>query len=169
MRQKLPLSLTAERYERLTAPIRRRKWALNLLLWSNRICSMLFYIAYPLCILWMLYTGDYFTYRAILIPAISFALLTVVRQLINRPRPYERLSIKPLHSKRTRGKSFPSRHVFSAFIIAATMTFVFPWGWIFYLPAALLAVIRVLMGVHYPSDVMVGAGFALAAALFYYL
>ncbi|MBQ8288934.1 MAG: phosphatase PAP2 family protein [Clostridia bacterium] len=169
MKRTFPLSLTAERYDRIAAPIRKRKWALNLLIRGNLICSLLFYIAYPTCIMWMLYTHDYFTMRALLIPSVSFVLLSIVRLLINRPRPYEKLHIKPLVAKQTRGKSFPSRHIFSAFLIAATLAFVYPWGWIFYLPAVLLAVIRVIAGVHYPSDVLVGAWIAMIASLFYYL
>lgn len=169
MKRRFPLSLTAERYERIALPIRRRKWAMQLLIWSNRICSCLFFIAYPACILWMLYTRDYFIGRAILIPAISFVILSLFRLLVNRPRPYEKLQIQPLVVKQTKGKSFPSRHIFSAIVISATLAFVFPWGWILYLPATLLAVIRVLSGVHYPSDVLAGAAFALAVSLFYYL
>ena len=169
MKRTFPFALTAERYERITAPIRRRKWAMETLKWSNRICSVSYIVAYPICILWMLYIGDYFTGRAILIPAVSVVLLSVIRLLINRSRPYEKLQIKPLFSKQTKGKSFPSRHIFSSFIIAATFTFVFPWGWVFFIPATLLAVIRVFCGVHYPSDVIVGAGLAMIASLFYYL
>lgn len=169
MMHRFPLSLTAERYERIAAPFRRRKWAMETLRWCNRICSILYILAYPVCILWMLYVGDYFTGRAIMIPAVSVALLSVVRILINRPRPYETLPIKPLLTKQTKGKSFPSRHIFSSFIIAATFSFVFPWGWIFYVPAVMLAVIRVIAGVHYPSDVLVGVGLAMIASMFYYL
>lgn len=161
--------MTAEGYERLTAPIRKRKWATAALIWLNRICSIWYIIAYPIGILWMLYVGDYFAGRAILIPAISFLLLSLIRRIINRPRPYEKLRIQPLFSKKTKGKSFPSRHIFSSFIIAATFSFVYPLGWIFYIPAVLLAIIRVIGGVHYPSDVLVGAGVAMIASIFYYL
>lgn len=169
MKRTFPFALTAERYERITAPIRSRKWAMKALKWCNRICSVSYIVAYPICILWMLYIGDYFTGRAILIPAVSVILLSVIRLLIDRPRPYEKLQITPLFSKQTKGKSFPSRHIFSSFIIASTFSFVFPWGWILFIPATLLAVIRVICGVHYPSDVIAGAGLAIAASMLYYL
>ncbi len=169
MKRTFPLAMTYVRYQRLTAPIRRHPGLLKALKWSNLGLALLFYICYPIALIWMIASSDIFIFRALLIPGISFVALSVFRALYNRPRPYEALKIQPLLTKETKGKSFPSRHIFSAFMIAATLAFVFPWGWCFFLPAALLAVIRVIAGVHYPSDVIAGAAVALVAAQFFYL
>ncbi|MFR5847382.1 MAG: phosphatase PAP2 family protein [Streptococcus salivarius] len=55
------------------------------------------------------------------------------------------------------GKSFPSRHVFSATVIAMLALTLNPWlgGAMLFLAMA-LALLRVLGGVHYPSDVLAG-------------
>lgn len=169
MKSSHPLAMTAHRYEKLAAPFKRHPLLQSVVVWINRGITWLFYITYPIAVGWMLYTGDYFKERAIYIPAASFVLLSMLRYWINRPRPYETLAIKPLVNKRTKGKSFPSRHVFSAFMIAATLAFVFPWGWIFYIPAALMACLRVILGVHYPSDVIAGALFAMLSSMFFLL
>ena len=50
-----------------------------------------------------------------------FVGLSVVRKIINAPRPYEKFDMPPVLEKDTKGKSFPSRHVFSVFIIAMTI------------------------------------------------
>ena len=54
----------------------------------------------------------------ILVPALGFVLLTLVRKWINQPRPYETWEIIPLLDKDSSGNSMPSRHVFSATIIS---------------------------------------------------
>ncbi len=169
MRKTVSFQKRSARYQRITAPIRKRVRLVKALNMANIACSLIFYIAYPICILHLALKNPIFLPRAILIPAISFLILSFVRRLINRPRPYERLTIDPLIIKRTKGKSFPSRHVFSAFAIASLMAFLYPWGWLFFLPAIALAGLRVLGGMHDTLDVSAGAGFALLVSLLYYL
>jgi len=109
---------------------------------------------------------------AVLVPAISFVLLSVGRYIINRPRPYEAFAVPSVINKDTRGKSFPSRHVFSATIIAMTFLFASPWVWlgvVFLMVSVLLAVVRVVSGVHYISDVIAGIVIAVLAAWIGYI
>lgn len=160
---------SAEQYQKLSSPIARWPWGRAVLKWSNLICAAIFYITYPLCLLWMLLARDRLLLRVILIPAITFVLLSIVRKAINRSRPYEKLRIEPLLNKKSCGSSFPSRHIFSAFMIAGTVAFLTPWGYLLYLPATLLALIRVIGGVHYPSDVLAGAAVGVASTLLYFI
>ena len=91
------------------------------------------------------------------LPGAGFILLTLVRAKINRPRPYETWDIRPLIHKDTKGNSMPSRHVFSSAVIAMAWLPVYPpAGVLFLILTAAAALIRVLGGVHYPSDVTVG-------------
>ena len=81
----------------------------------------------------------------------------------NAPRPYEQ-GIDALLKKKRTGHSFPSRHVFSAVMIAVTAAYLLPALSVpLFVAAALLALIRVLGGIHYPRDVFCGALFALIA------
>lgn len=51
----------------------------------------------------------------------------------------------------------PSRHVFSATVIAVSVLSVSkPLGWMLLVLAVILAVIRVVGGAHYPRDVIAG-------------
>src|SRR3954470_8058943 len=65
--------------------------------------------------------------------------------------------------------SFPSDHTTAAFAIAGALAFRYHrWAVPLLGAAALLAYARVLLGVHYPTDVLAGAALGLAAALAIY-
>ena len=93
----------------------------------------------------------------VFIPASGFVILSFLRKKINAPRPYEEWDIKPLLDRDSPGQSMPSRHVFSATIISmACMHASLPIGMICLTLSAFLGLVRVLGGVHYPKDVVVG-------------
>ena len=104
------------------------------------------------------------------IPGISFVAVSIFRKCYNAKRPYEIYDFKPLIPKDTIGKSFPSRHVFSATTIAMFTLLLNPWlgGTMLFL-AAILAILRVLGGVHYPSDVLAGYVIGILVGLLLYL
>ena len=158
---------SADRYRRFSAPIAKRKWGRAVLHWCNLICALVFYFVYPVFLLILLIQQQPFLWKAIVIPGVFFVSLSIFRKWLNRPRPYKVLEIDPLLKRESAGASFPSRHVFSAFMIAATISAVTPWGMLLFVPAVFLATIRVIGGVHYPSDVIAGAGIALLASMLY--
>jgi len=93
----------------------------------------------------------------VFIPASGFVILSLLRKKINAPRPYEEWTIKPLLDRDSPGQSMPSRHVFSATIISmACLHASLSVGVILLVLSALLGLVRVLGGVHYPKDVVVG-------------
>ena len=101
-------------------------------------------------------------YRSLIIPAVSFILVSGFRKFFNAPRPYELYEFKPALPKDTRGKSFPSRHVFSIFMVAmAWLQLSVALGLILLLLGVALAIVRVLGGVHFIHDVIAGAAIAL--------
>ena len=87
-----------------------------------------------------------------------FVLVSVFRYFFNAPRPYEIYDFTPIYNKKTVGKSFPSRHVFSAFIISLMILhFNVIAGVVFLALSVILAFVRVLAGVHFIKDVVAGA------------
>ena len=91
------------------------------------------------------------------IPASGFVILSFIRKKINAPRPYEVWEIVPLLDRDSPGQSMPSRHVFSATIISmACLHASLSVGLILLILSAILGLVRVLGGVHYPKDVVVG-------------
>ncbi|MGM9649352.1 MAG: phosphatase PAP2 family protein [Butyricicoccaceae bacterium] len=145
-------------YQKISEPFRvseRRVIWLNRL---NRIFTLSVYIAYPLSLIVLFFLRDARLLRCIAVPAVSFVLLSAFRRCVNAKRPYEVLDIQPLIHKDTKGKSFPSRHVFSMFIIAMSFFYLIPaLGIVLFVLGILLGAIRVIGGVHFPRDVIAGA------------
>ena len=93
----------------------------------------------------------------VFVPATGFVILSFLRKKINAPRPYEIWEIVPLLDRDSPGQSMPSRHVFSATIISmACLHASLSVGVILLVFSALLGLVRVLGGVHFPKDVVVG-------------
>jgi len=104
------------------------------------------------------------------IPASGFVILSFLRKKINAPRPYEVWEIVPLLDRDSPGQSMPSRHVFSATIISMVcMHASLPIGMICLTLSAFLGLVRVLGGVHYPKDVVVGYICALVWGVIFFL
>ncbi len=157
-------------YLKLNHYIQNHKRLSRVLVILSRVITLAFYVIYPLFLAYSFYIFGFGIIKAALVPLISLIIVSLIRILINRKRPYEKLDITPLYNKKTRGKSFPSRHSFAILIIAVSLgIFLHP---ILLLPLIIISIIlgalRVLLGVHYISDVIAGFLFALLFALLGY-
>ncbi|MBM7635308.1 phosphatase PAP2 family protein [Streptococcus saliviloxodontae] len=147
----------AQFYGRLTAKLRASSWQLKLLRLTNKGITTLMYLCYPLLLAYLFWKQPDRLLFVIGIPGLGFLLVSFFRSWYNQARPYEEWQISPLIAKDTQGQSFPSRHVFSASVIAMCFCQVYLGiGLLMLGLAGLLAVARVLAGVHYPKDVLVG-------------
>lgn len=168
--------MTKENYLKMTQPFRENDGLARGIHIANKLCTGVMYLAYPVLLVYLFFFGKFSSYlsfeKALLVPGISFVLLSLFRKVINRPRPYEKFEVPPIIKKDTKGHSFPSRHVFSATMIAMTFLLMSPWNWIgllFLLVSIALAVVRVVSGVHFISDVVAGIVVAVVASIFGYL
>ena len=150
--------MTKEQYIKITEPLRSDPEKTNRIVGINQILTGVVFFVYPLYVAVLYGEKDPKLLKVIFVPAISFVLVTVIRRIINAPRPYEKFEMSPVIEKDTKGKSFPSRHVFSIFVIAVTIFYSHPGpGIVIGLMGVAMAVIRVLGGVHEPIDVIAGA------------
>lgn len=167
--------MTKEDYIKMTQPFRDNPGLAKGIHIANKLCTGIMYLAYPLLLVYLFFQKEssYFSFwRGLFVPAVSFVLLSFVRKWINRQRPYEKFEMPPVIKKDTKGNSFPSRHVFSATMIAMTFLLMSPWSWlggIFLFVAGVLAIVRVISGVHFISDVLAGIVVAMVAAIVGYL
>ncbi len=149
-------------YDALARPFETNEKMKHRLLAANRIITIAFFAVYPVTLAaslgLLLAFGDPRFWRILLVPVISFLIVTVFRRICNTKRPYEVWDIKPLIPKETSGLSFPSRHVFSAFMIAMAVLWLnIPAGIVLLAAASFLAVVRVIARVHFVRDVIAGA------------
>ena len=96
--------------------------------------------------------------------ALAYAVAFVIHHAWSRPRPYASHHISHPWSNTT-DASFPSDHATVSFAIAfAILAFDTVAGVIFLVIAAIIAVGRLFIGAHYPSDVLAGLVIGLIAA-----
>lgn len=158
--------LKKETYVKMLEYVRERNWLLGFVTKGGRVLSLVSYIFYPVFLVWVFASGQPDGWKAAAVPAAGFVLLSVFRAKLNAPRPYECFETAPVIEKNTKGKSFPSRHVFSAFIIAFTAAWYWPAaGGALAVCGTLLAVTRVLGGVHFIRDVAAGAAAGIGLGL----
>ena len=161
-----------EWYNHIATNIENKPFFLSLLRTFNRFMTVVMPIVY-LGLLVTTYLQEGLGKQVwiyVFVPASGFVILSLLRKKINAPRPYEEWTIKPLLDRDSPGQSMPSRHVFSATIISmACLHASLTMGMICLTLSALLGLVRVLGGVHYPKDVVVGYICALVWGVIFFL
>ena len=96
----------------------------------------------------------------------STGLNGVVKNLAQVPRPFDK-GIVPVRQETATGFSFPSGHTQNFSTCSTLFAIKFKKNWFTGLVAVLIALVafsRLYLGVHYPSDVLVGAVFGVGMA-----
>ena len=140
------------------APMRKR-----LLRYADFILAFFFLLAYVMLIghaaQSKMPTTDFVA--ILFVPLLGIVLATVLQLAIERYRPYapQGAAIQPLYKKSGSDKrSFPSRHLTCAFVIATVCLPHIPvLSAVLYLFGLLLGYVRFSLGWHYPSDLFGGA------------
>ena len=161
-----------EWYDHIAGKIKNKPFLLSLLRTFNRFMTVVMPMIY-LTLLATTYLQEGLGKQVwiyVFVPASGFVILSLLRKKINAPRPYEEWTIKPLLDRDSPGQSMPSRHVFSATIISmACFHASLSLGVILLVFSAFLGLVRVLGGVHYPKDVVVGYICALVWGVIFFL
>lgn len=158
--------MNKKRYIKITDFFKKNKIANTTLVFVYKILPAAVFITYPILLVFSLFksTKDFFI--TLFVPASVFALVTVLRVIINEKRPYEKYNISSVFYKDTKGKSMPSRHTASAFIISfAAIRLSLPVGIFLLTTGCLIAISRVFAGVHYIRDVVAAAALSFIASI----
>lgn len=155
-----------EQLQRIFAWFRAKPERLTALKAVNGFCTGFTYAAFCGVVGHLALTRNPVAVRLVLTCGVSFAALSLARQALNFPRPYEVYGLPPLLHKETQGKSFPSRHVFSICVIGTSLLYILPpLGVVLLILGALLAAARVVSGVHFVRDVAAGAALGVLSAV----
>ena len=154
-------------YERHSRFYFRHPQAKKASIFANYGLTAAIFAAYAfLCLFeFLIHTPEWTAFLKILgIPLLCLLTVSLLRNLFDRKRPYEGAGIVPVIEKKKKGHSFPSRHLASAFVIGTVfLPYCLPAGIVVLSAGAVLGYVRFAAGVHYPSDLAVGA---LLGALF---
>lgn len=103
---------------------------------------------------------------AIMSASLAYAVNGIIGIVIARSRPFVDHSVTQLIDKLATSKSFPSDHAAVSFALASVLACAYPKGAIFFFVwAALIALSRVYVGVHYPADIVAGACVGIVSSL----
>ena len=153
--------MKGESYKNVNAYFSQTKARSTTIKALHDVLPLIMYIFYPIQLLTLAINeglGSVLFLKFTLIPLCTLILISVIRLVINAKRPYEVYEYTPSVNKNTVGKSFPSRHTVSAFIIAMAFLYInTSLGVIMLCLATAIGLTRILSGVHFVRDVIGGA------------
>lgn len=129
--------------------------------------------------------GDGLIYPVFIVLSFSFSNLTLnyvlsfllaftverilyftIKNTMKRIRPFERLKINEIPVLPPDRYSFPSGHTSAAFLFAALVSFYFPSiTFIVFIYAILVGLSRIILNLHYPTDVLIGSQLGISIAI----
>lgn len=102
--------------------------------------------------------GKTFFWAGLIAYGLDVSLYLVLKNLIKRDRPAARIDFYEAWITPSDQFSFPSGHTAAAFLFACLFVHYYPFIALpVYVWASLIGASRVLLGVHYPSDIAAGA------------
>ena len=158
-------------YRKCEAFFKEKQIRFDILKFLYKVLPVLEAAVYCGLIIYSFVKEDYLMFtKCIVVPATAFVVVSIFRKLIYSPRPYTKYDITPLINKDKIGESFPSRHTLSAFLITMTGFYVyFPVGIVLTVISLIIAITRVVSGVHFTKDVIAGAVIGILSGIIYFV
>jgi undecaprenyl-diphosphatase len=143
-----------------------REWVVRLLDTVSRVGDGWLWYAIIVC-LPIAYgaVGTSASVRMIGVGIVNLVLYKIIKRWIARPRPYRTCPGIRACARSLDEFSFPSGHTLHSVAFSLILTVYYPMFALFVWPFTILvAVSRIILGLHYPSDVLVGAAIGAVTA-----
>ncbi|MDQ2085544.1 phosphatase PAP2 family protein [Herbivorax sp. ANBcel31] len=129
----------------------------NMMVFITNWSSYSFAATYLIVIAFLLLQRSRKLIPVIFAPALTIVIVQTIRFFYLRPRPFITLEVDSLIYHAANG-SLPSMHAASAFVIATAIWFIDKRiGKYVLILASMTAISRVMVGVHFPFDIILGA------------
>ena len=161
--------MTELQYIKLISFCRKTKLRENIMKFLCKFTPLVVVLIYLFSLVFLFINRNEKLLMFTFIPASNFIFITILRKILNKPRPYDVFNHVPLiNYTKGKGKSFPSRHTSSAFIIAISYFYInnIPLGLFMIFIAFIIGLSRIIAGVHFPKDII---GAALISIIWSYL
>lgn len=133
----------------------------------SKLGDGVFYLVIGLLVAWLeLENGINFLLAGLFVFAIELPVYIFLKRAIKRDRPCDRfVDVIPQITPSDKF-SLPSGHAAAAFVFASVLSYYYPSLMLpAYTLATLIALARVFLGVHYPTDILAGAALGLISAI----
>ena len=136
-----------------------RGWVVHVLRVVSRVGDGWIWYVTVVCLPWMGgHVGTSASVRMIAVGLVDLSIYKIIKRWIARPRPFRTCSGIRECTPSLDEYSFPSGHTLHSVACSVILTAYYPMlAWFVWPLTALIAVSRVVLGLHYPSDVIVGA------------
>ena len=147
-----------EKMEKLLRSVYENKKKMKMCLALSTICAYSAAVLFISQLLLHTVEGKYITLAVVAgMAGVGFVAVTVSRKLVNSKRPYEVYLFYTEPPRTKKGEAHPSRHCYSASVIAVLGWIVSPWMTLGVgVLACIISVTRVVTGIHYIRDVIAG-------------
>lgn len=135
--------------------------------WVSRLGDGVYYLIAGLLMWWLepVY-GKSFFIAAVIAFAFELPSYLVLKNCIKRQRPNDIIGEFVAYLVPSDKFSFPSGHTAAAFVMATMVTYFYPpFSFPVYLLATLIGSSRVLLGVHFPTDIFAGMVLGFSSAI----
>jgi len=144
-------------------------------IWVSRSGDGYAYLILASILLWADQSwGKSFFQTALIAFAIELPVYLLLKNMVKRHRPFNKLSQFSSHISPSDKFSMPSGHTAAGFVFSTTLAYFYPeFSGLVYSWAILIGLSRVFLGVHFPGDIIAGGllGYSsaqLALSLYFY-